>query len=512
MRANLRRGSASWIATTCGVLLASCSGGSPVSGPSSGGGASGAGSSASPGAPHASGGSNDMGGFAGAVGGAAGASAANGFPPDYASGSRLRAMFWVAADQTRQFVSWYDRKLDTPCLFVPAFGEITRCLPTTPVVVDSDSTFADSACSQPLAQTSSEFSCLPHKYVRSWSDNAFYETGAPRPLTVAYKRAASCTPTPVEPHRVYYALGRKLDASELVAVHLQNIATGHRLNALSWVADDGATQRLGWYDTRLKTRCALARAADATVRCLPRAVGSNPYLFSDPRCTVSAVASVPLPDVDAVYVESQDEGTCETERSHVYSVGKQLTGPLFELANGSCVESTQQSDATFYASGSELDPQTFDEFDQTRLGTGRLRLAAEQDAEGALELPPPSRGITDTVLGTACAFGQTADGRGHCVPLGMQRVFSDASCSQPLGVDGGQACGVPFPQYVQWQVGDACAGLALAKLGVSSARPSAAFAISGVECKPTPASTAALFTVGAQVDPSTLASAQIITE
>jgi hypothetical protein len=76
------------------------------------------------------------GGTAGSGGGGAGGSGGGGgvaAPPDWVSGSRLRAQVQTTVDGGKTFVGWYDSMLKTSCYFQRATDDMERCIPSPSV-------------------------------------------------------------------------------------------------------------------------------------------------------------------------------------------------------------------------------------------------------------------------------------------------------------------------------------------------------------------------------------------
>jgi hypothetical protein len=494
------------------VGLASCGGSGSPSGGAGGdagsGGAAGAGAAAS-----GTAGSGTAGEVAQAQAGEAGASP-GGFLPDYVSGSRLRARYWTTDDGTRQFSTWYDSELDTPCLFSPAEDGVMRCLPSTQIAVQNSNAFSDSGCSKRYAAANPAY-CHDSKYAvaATGMGQAVYLLGAVEALTSWYDASQGCAAIPVGPGEVDYELGRKLDPGELVAARSVTVPSGYRLQEVTLKADDGASQRTGWYDSTLGTTCNVDLAADGKRRCLPTANADINSLFIDDKCLTPAAivysSNGQTPPTNARSIE----GTCEV-RSHIFSLGAPLSGSFYASDGmGGCTPTTLHTGESAYTVGKEVDPTTLDEFEPAPQGAGRLQVAASQDADGALDLTLGADIIFDTMRMESCSFSQTDDGEAHCVPSAMQEFYTDMQCGAGIGVAEMQDCGPAFEFYISRWSGDVCTGgLALTSIGEPLAKPLSLYTSLGSECDPVSTSATLAFALGSAVDPSVFASATLTTE
>jgi hypothetical protein len=129
-------------------------GGGGASGGTGGGGSAGAGGGGSGGGGAGGAGGGGAGG-SGGTGGAGGGGAT--VPPDWVSGSRIRARVQTTPDGAKAFVGWSDNQLGINCNFMTATDGTTRCMPE--VVAQVGSYFSDMGCSTAIA--SSIYPCAP---------------------------------------------------------------------------------------------------------------------------------------------------------------------------------------------------------------------------------------------------------------------------------------------------------------------------------------------------------------
>ena len=134
--------------------------------------------------------------------------------PDFRSGSRLRAMTYVAAGGTKLFTGFFDSELKQRCTFATADDGSMRCLPEpTGTVV-----FTDAACAKPVLLFDDPCADAPLPYTRladatteCLPKTATYAIGAATPAPAStFTRGGDgkCTAqTPgATPPKGYYAL------------------------------------------------------------------------------------------------------------------------------------------------------------------------------------------------------------------------------------------------------------------------------------------------------------------
>jgi hypothetical protein len=198
-----------------GALAASCGsmgdGGNGGSAGTGGGGSAGAGG----------------GGGTGGTGGAGGGGVT--VPPDWVSGTRLRAIVQTTADGGKAYQGWYDSQLKVPCYLVRATDDSTRCLPVQVAVTKSF--FSDSGCSMPIMLAAwsdpcpapayaydsvSGVSCLPSPAGATSYQYLEYAVGS-AVSTFYAGTPASCHAVTVPAGGTYYAVGAVVPPSTFAA-------------------------------------------------------------------------------------------------------------------------------------------------------------------------------------------------------------------------------------------------------------------------------------------------------
>ena len=176
----------------------------------------------------ASGGSGGGGtGGTGGGGGTGGSGGGTGAPPDYVSGSRIKARVLSTADGAKAFAGYYDSSLAMPCSFNHAADDTLRCLPTNVAYVASY--FSDLGCGTPLAYTTA--GCAPvyaqKAETGSCVDIGYYSTNARQRIysvAGAYGAAmvwvgspGSCSMTATPTTLTLYNIGSEVAASTFAA-------------------------------------------------------------------------------------------------------------------------------------------------------------------------------------------------------------------------------------------------------------------------------------------------------
>lgn len=213
--------------------------------------------------------------------------------------------------------------------------------------------------------------------------------------------------------------------------------SGTRLRAQLWVSADGAKIIHGFYDTQLKTACAVTTAEDGSFRCLPTRAHGSLY-YSDAACT-KAVTAV-FDDCAAPYVGGL-AGTCGLA-FHASTATTSTATTLYDDASGSCAVVSVTPKALFEA-GPKLAPAGFVKATRTREPRGTALMMEFWDMEDGARMPI---GAYDTVRKGVCAssagLGELTGG--HCVPMRVgyaEGQFADPSCTVAAALVIENACG-----------------------------------------------------------------------
>lgn len=144
--------------------------------------------------------------------------------------------------------------------------------------------------------------------------------------------------------------------------------SGSRLKARRIVADDGAKDAAGFYDSARKEPCGFVIMSDGQRHCVPltRAIGIGNN-FSDSACTVAVASSTPptpldctdtLYPYDAAYVfASGMSGNC----GYRFYQPIQVPEPpaVYFRTGSSCILVSKQPGLTYFIAGPEIPPSAF---------------------------------------------------------------------------------------------------------------------------------------------------------
>lgn len=364
------------------------------------------------------------------------------------SGSRLRARVWVSEEGLRvPTTTFHDTELGSDCVFRRAEDGKWRCLPGAPM--ESWSGFVDAECTRPsvvdrLFQSPQDFALIGTQQCQ-WGVGLGMLRAQERPYAV-YRLGPShegltyndlsgdCRADELPEGYLFertYERGTRLVPGRFVAA---SEAVGAESGPLAYhqlVAEDGAALAVAWHDLDADADCApWGRERTDVPRCIPGPVGyafpavplesscSN-FLVVDeqcvaPRAVSSAGAVHAVARADAVELSDQDQ-ICYDEWFATYHADS------WEL----------------YAVGAELNVSDFAEITHAERTVGRLTVAFDTAANGALPLPvtwnTPSD-VTDSRYGH-CELARGTDGDVRCVPghwtLGL---YADAACGERIAI------------------------------------------------------------------------------
>jgi hypothetical protein len=430
---------------------------------------------------------------------------------------RLRERTRVAADGmqlldtagTGRGQIWFDTQLDAPCIFEGANDKALVCVPVSAFGDPEDTTnvsdaiklaFVDAGCQGervvagpngeqgPASAVHREAACGETRYATLVHEGApvgasfdedgsgnddtgtdLYELGEPVGATPIFVRppgadASACAPPAADAPNHFYRLGRRIGPGELVAGHVETVATGHRMAYQSIVADDGARQRIGWYDTALDTACSIGLARDGQHRCLPPATSVSflPGLFADAGCHTPLVI---WSSGDPAIFLTDTDGEGGLEPGAYYHIGEPPK-QVFTDDGSACVAIDVGAPTLFRTLSDEVPPPAFDAFAETTVSTGRLDMTVHTDGDGATDPFPTT--LTDPTTHEPCDFEPAADGKTRCLPWAGGVLYTSPSCASAPGAGGVTTSLVagPPPTHAGAWSGDVCTGgFALSSVG-----------------------------------------------
>jgi hypothetical protein len=204
------------------IIFAACGN---MGGGNNGGGASGGTGGGASGGSGGGGTGGTGGGGSGGTGGSGGSSV----PPDYASGSRIKARVISTGDGAKAFAGYYDSSLSVICGFNRAVDDTLRCLPTTYTYVGSY--YSDSGCSTALAyssmpgctptyalKTETTASCLDIGFYPSNSRQRVYSVGSAYGSAMVWSGTpGNCSSSSTPTAFAFYTIGAEVPASTFAA-------------------------------------------------------------------------------------------------------------------------------------------------------------------------------------------------------------------------------------------------------------------------------------------------------
>lgn len=364
----------------------------------------------------------------------------------FKSGSRLRAMLLVGADDARSFVGWHDSQIDEECRALLAEDGKTRCLPGWSMELR----YSDAGCTNLVAVRPYECS-KPSRYVLGLSEAAqaacydeagisVYEVGASKGAAAKTYHVASdgscmegdvleqfeVTPEPV---------------TSFVEMTLTDEPHGDSVAPRVYIGADGSRQVSGtaWDPARDEACLPMAMAEPSETRCLPdHTAWAEGQHFSDASCKKAVGITrdtPPCPSPKYVLMHSTGEETYD-QITAVYEAGSEL--PVEDVRSKSgdqCISVTPPGDFQFWPAAEEIDRSAFGLLTVESYGAHRLK-ARVLVSDGF-----PMRttdGFYDAERETVCWPLDFGDGGTRCVdaPVAMEgttfNTFADPDCTEPL--------------------------------------------------------------------------------
>lgn len=134
---------------------------------------------------------------------------------------------------------------------------------------------------------------------------------------------------------------------------------GTRLKARYYVAEDGARQFAGWYDTQRGEDCAFQIASDGKRRCLPAARVNGGTYYADSACTQPlALGSAGCTGGGGYASVGEYVGACVEYRTRLYPILGPFSGKPYYKSGGLCVQSSIEAE-NLMRLGAEVPPSSF---------------------------------------------------------------------------------------------------------------------------------------------------------
>ncbi len=364
----------------------------------------------------------------------------------FKSGSRLRAVLHVGAEDARSFLGWHDAQLDEDCQAILTEDGKTRCVPGWSMGLG----YSDAGCQDLVAIR--PYACSkPSKYALGMSEAAavacydqagysVYKVGASKGAaakTYLPTSDGSCAESDVfEQFEV-----TPEPATSFVEMTLTDEPHGDSVAPRVLIGADGSRQATGsaWDPARDEECFPASTAGPAETRCLPtHTAWADGDYFSDASCTTALGTtrdSPPCPAPELVLKHSTDEATYRDIEA-VYEVGAEIPVADVHATSGKqCISVTPIGDMKFWSAGKEVDRSTFGALTVESYGAHRLQVRVLVSDGLPLRM---SDEFYDTERQTVCWPLQLSDGVTRCVdaPVAMDgttfSTFADPACAMPL--------------------------------------------------------------------------------
>ena len=364
----------------------------------------------------------------------------------FKSGSRLRAVLHVGAEDARSFLGWHDAQLDEDCQVILTEDGKTRCVPGWSMGLG----YSDAGCQDLVAIR--PYACSkPSKYALGMSEAAavacydqagysVYKVGASKGAaakTYLPTSDGSCAESDVfEQFEV-----TPEPATSFVEMTLTDEPHGDSVAPRVLIGADGSRQATGsaWDPARDEECFPASMAGPAETRCLPtHTAWADGDYFSDASCTTALGTtrdSPPCPAPELVLKHSTDEATYRDIEA-VYEVGAEIPVADVHATSGKqCISVTPIGDMKFWSAAKEVDRSTFGALTVESYGAHRLQVRVLVSDGLPLRM---SDEFYDTERQTVCWPLQLSDGVTRCVdaPVAMDgttfSTFADPACAKGL--------------------------------------------------------------------------------
>jgi hypothetical protein len=448
----------------------------------------------------------------------------------YKSGARLRAVYLTTQDGARDFRGWRDTQLNLDCQLISAEDFRVRCLPSGAPI---SFLYSDAQCSQPVLALNAGGTCpsTTPPYVLEGASKTCqlgYRVRTPGAKITPTQLFASsggsgsgCISQGVSAGSDYYALGPAIAASTYVgATDHQLVEPSLRLNAVFHVADDGARQWQGWVDSVINEPCHPYFFAANDPRCTPSPVAYDTgSTFSDRTCTTPvAGASTACGGPAGQFIERDvpSGGSCGVIVPHFFRKGSAVAVAYAGAADAGTCAAVPDAGAgeTYLSVGTEELPSALALIPSVPTGTTRIQPYVFTPA--AVDGHPVRMvgyQYKDSMLGIDCYFDVAGDGKTRCLPATYAdgAYFNDAACTQPIATfPSDNPCNGPFPAYASVPDTNCPPRTKIFAIG-AKVTPAAVYGLNGATCV-TRGVSGEFHALGAEVVPSTFASATLVTE
>ncbi|MCE9666863.1 hypothetical protein LY474_03460 [Myxococcus stipitatus] len=445
----------------------------------------------------------------------------------FRSGSRLQVRWLSAEGGYRQPLEQVDLVTGQPCHWRRFTSEgALYCLPDAQVFFESRvGYFADNTCTRPVAYFLEEQRPATALRMQATSCEQGWRLRylGQRVMGATFRKTSPegpCVSEPLPSWAAYaYEVGEPVPEWTFVRGEARQAAREAGLAVQVIEGEDGSSALLDIEDDARSTSCTFALASDSSVRCLPSGVsvseGAFGY-FADERCAERAAAST---CTSLRFIRDTTIDHCGTTTS-IHEVGEVLES-VYEFArDGACHDvrsGTSEVPGFAYRRGEESPASSW-------VGAAVVHGDARGQLTESLLSVAPSLTLpwkpVDTRWGVECEFLLAGDAQLRCIPaasyLAVQH-FADPGCTQRLAIAYPDECfSQPFALERRSDPGGAPRLLhhvySLGERHLGSVYALQPDDMGALRCQVTSRFLSTYFLLGPELEPSSLVSAELITE
>ena len=439
------------------------------------------------------------------------------------SGARLKLTYWAFADGTRSWNDFYDSQRKEECYINGPWPDGNYyCSPGGESVYYSNATCTakigivyTAACPVPAPAYFAEYGYTSCNY----GPQHLYLRGAKIATTSYYFKNSdgSCSTAINGAGYDFYSLGAEITPDTLAKLTV-GAPTGSGALAQRFItSDDGMVFPWNVHDTALGTDC-YPQSYDltgASAVCVPGNAGYAYYLH-DAACT-QPVLEEQKGCVAPSYAGYTPNNACPADPPTYFTMGNTVSASPVYYENGTtCTSTTGSTSYDWYLTSAQVGIQTMSRAPDA-LTSHRIQLIHETTGDG---LRVRDYALWDDQQGVECYPTTLPDGTTRCYPYGayVETYYKDSACTQAIDVayvyTGAANCAPPpVPKIANKTIspppGSCAYSQELHQVGAVYTGP---LYDKGSTCTAYSVTDAKFYTVGPVIDPTTFASATIVTD
>lgn len=381
-------------------------------------------------------------------------------PPDFASGTRLRARYHLVEGVFQVFTTFHDAALGLDCAYQDESGAhvgplaSSYCLPQGMAKHrEGVGPFVDRACTVPAATAppASTAGAAPYAVVQPLdacaTELAAFAALPPRvELTFEKDAGGACRPGPrIRVHR----FGDRLSAGTFVRATEQVEPRPGRIDARVLVGDDGSRRVVGGFDRHRMEATRIGITEDGVRRWVPARsafIGAGEPIFADPACAVPVASKIGRTATCPLSAAVVLEGTCG--RGRYLALGDRVPSPFRRDERDACA-ATPAPEVLAFRVGPATSAASYAPIASFEIGTPRVRrrgIGVGGDRAVVWD------DVIDAATDESCQVVETQDGSLRCLPAAAEAVFlfADDGCTAPAFARATTGCEVGVaPRFVR---------------------------------------------------------------